>query len=331
MKILLIPDMHGSHNWEQAKDYIGKVDKIIFLGDYVDSGVYDPKIKAFRSTNKWPDQGENLRNILAFGRQYPDTVDVCWGNHDWQYISMGRNCSCSGAQPDHANEIKSILTANKDILKVAVEYDGWVFSHAGFSNTWVADIKKALHTLKDKWPEEDDGDSLVWNESEFSVKFLSDTVAGLSHYYDNDCAPYIDELLDWHGIFSGSGNESFQGPLWIRPEALLGDAHYPQQVVGHTEMCVGEPARLSSKNGKILVLDSTDHELLYEFDTEKESEKKYLDIAAYNRQQKTIRKTLGTIWSMQLRDEDAIRNELLNGGVKKSVLEAYVKIVKERF
>lgn len=34
MKVLIIPDVHGSHEWEIAKTKITEVDKVVFLGDF---------------------------------------------------------------------------------------------------------------------------------------------------------------------------------------------------------------------------------------------------------------------------------------------------------
>ena len=66
-KVLVIPDMHGSHNWEKAKEIIKEHPDwyAVCLGDWVDSGIYDRKIKAWRSNNKWPDQGENFDQYLG--------------------------------------------------------------------------------------------------------------------------------------------------------------------------------------------------------------------------------------------------------------------------
>ena len=87
MKILVIPDVHGSHEWEKVKS-IPKTDydKVVFLGDYFDSGIYSEKIKAFVSNNNWPDQGENFRNICNWVREKPDTRKICLGNHDWSVL-----------------------------------------------------------------------------------------------------------------------------------------------------------------------------------------------------------------------------------------------------
>jgi predicted phosphodiesterase len=34
MKILVCPDVHGTHSWEKAANRLNEVDKIVFLGDY---------------------------------------------------------------------------------------------------------------------------------------------------------------------------------------------------------------------------------------------------------------------------------------------------------
>jgi hypothetical protein len=49
----------------------------------------------------------------------------------------------------------------------------------------------------------------------------------------------------------------------------------------------------------------------------------------YNRVSKHIDKALNTILSQKLTDEDAIKNELMNGGVKKEQLDSYLKLLKE--
>ena len=247
-KVIIIPDMHGSHNWEKAKEIAKEHPDyyVVGLGDWVDSGEYDRKLKMFRSTNKWPDQGENLKNALDWFREDQEHRFFCIGNHDWSYWSCGYDASnCSGHQSSHAHEIRTILNSNKDIIHVGVEIDGWVFSHAGFTSTWRSYVIKEFHNMFDKWPEEDDGTGLRWDEHNWSLKFLDDTFRSLSHFGgDPDSYPAFDELLDWHGAFSGSGNEVTQGPFWVRPEALLRDALFPNQVIGHTEYCIGEPLKL---------------------------------------------------------------------------------------
>lgn len=59
------------------------------------------------------------------------------------------------------------LSRRLDIIDLAFECDGWVFSHAGFSATWVESILKVFHQMLDKWPDDEEAESpeLVWDEN----------------------------------------------------------------------------------------------------------------------------------------------------------------------
>ena len=241
-KILIVPDVHGTHEWEVAKDKVSQVDYVVFMGDYFDSW-----------ENKWDDQGNNFNDICKFKRDNSDKVILLLGNHDWSYMSgtlEGENCS--GHQYDKVDIIRSLLYGNRDIIDLAFECDGWTFSHAGFSRNWV-DIymKSCLHKILDEYPikisdvnfeskfefdkfiKSMDTPIKVWNEDEFSVSLLNKLWhEKINHPFDDEFC----ELLDWHGIFSPSGDEVSQGMLWIRPPSLMNDSYYPKQIVGHTEL-----------------------------------------------------------------------------------------------
>ena len=58
MKILVIPDIHGRKFWEEQCKHIEDYDKIVFLGDYMDT--YD-----FEHISV-PEALENFDNILTF-------------------------------------------------------------------------------------------------------------------------------------------------------------------------------------------------------------------------------------------------------------------------
>lgn len=276
MKILIVPDVHGSHEWEVVKEKINEVDKIVFLGDLFDSW-----------ENRWPDQGENFKNICDFKRNNMDKVVILLGNHDFSYISGTRNGQkVSGHQHGKVLEIRALLTANLDIIDLAFEADGWVFSHAGFSKTWVEYMKKVMQTHYTKYPKADRNcfdskeeadkyfdelykDVIVWDTNQFSVDTLNKCWHELTHIPSDDTFSYaFDELLDWHGCFSGSGDEPEQGPLWIRPNSLLEDAYYSNQVVGHTEYCIDNFAVVTEKNNTIVMTDSQHHSVFGIFDTE---------------------------------------------------------------
>lgn len=267
MKVLIIPDVHGSHEWEVAKTKIAEVDYVVFLGDFFDSW-----------TNKWPDQGENFLNICNFKRDNPDKVKLLIGNHDWSYISGTTNGhNCSGHQYEHASEIKSALLSNLDIIDLAFECDGWVFSHAGFSATAIRKMKAVLKRIYSKYPSLDgkefssieekikyvEDNTVEWDSREYSIDFLNKAWHERSHIHgDSAFSNDFDEILDWNGVFSGSGDEKTQFCLWIRPHSLLEDAFYDKQIVGHTEYCFWvDPIVLQKDNKKVMLTDSLDHHI----------------------------------------------------------------------
>lgn len=305
-KILVISDMHGSHNWEQAESIIKyyKIDYVVSLGDWVDSW-----------GNDWPDQGENLQKALDWFRQDTEHRFFCLGNHDFSYITQTVDGSkVSGHQYEWAGVIEGIFNNNKDILHYCVEIDGWVFSHAGISKTWVNNyIKPIFHTIYDT-------NDKVWDEQEFNINLLDKTLKEYGTKYNK-----LNELIDWHGVWSGSGNEPEQGLLWIRPEALVKNMYYPQQVVGHTEWAVGDPVRLKSKAGNLIITDSRKHDLMYILDTEKELDNKFYTILDYTKRLKKIKNAIATIHSQKITDVINIEEILSKLGLSKKEIEAYIK------
>ena len=142
MKVLVVPDVHGSHEWESVKDMpTDSYDFIVFMGDYFDSW-----------ENQWPDQGNNFKSICSFVREDRTHRKLLLGNHDWSYLSKTENGSrVSGHQIDKIEEIRNLLTENHDILDIAFECDGIVFSHAGFSRTWIKSVYKVLWDAEKLW------------------------------------------------------------------------------------------------------------------------------------------------------------------------------------
>lgn len=257
-KIISVPDVHGTHQWETVKNIpTESYDYIVFHGDYFDSW-----------ENDWPDQGENFKEICNFVREDKEHRKMLIGNHDWSYLTRTKTGSCSGHQNARGREIKKLLQENLDIIDLAFECDGWIFSHAGFSATWVDSIKKVFHQILDKWPEDENTNqsSLCWNENEFCIDFLNKMWHKLEQS-ENNVNIDFDEHLDWYGFFSGSGDEVTQGPLWIRPDSLLKDAYFKKQVVGHTEICLYENVFLKRKENYVVFVDSPLHNVFDIFDT----------------------------------------------------------------
>jgi len=207
MKTCVIADVHGRDQWKQIVAQESDADRFVFLGDYFDS--FD--ISAV-------EQMHNFKEIVEFKQTIGEEVIMLIGNHDYHYFPEIGDSSTSGYQTRMAPSIKQLVDENRKHLQVAHRIGKFVFSHAGISSEWLDD------TITD-WTEENMVDKI------------------------NELFKYTPLLLDyrsfkmfsateWAGA-SGYGNETYQGPMWIRPKALM-EANKKTlrkkiiQVVGHT-------------------------------------------------------------------------------------------------
>ena len=251
MKILIIPDQHGQSNGlKVAKEKINEVDFVVFLGDYFDS--YFPAYRGMKAV-------ENFKDVCSFARNNKEKVKLVIGNHDLDnYIYFGQ---CSGFQRDWFNEYNKALAENIDLLNIAYEIDGYVFSHAGFSTKWVENLEKK------EWEED-----FISNDYWKSLTVVEKTNY-LFHKQFNESG-YINQdynLKDWFTFYnrdmSGCGENSHQSPIWIRPQMLLENAYFNKQVVGHTEYCIDNYIALKNKENYVLLCDSRYHVPFEVFDT----------------------------------------------------------------
>ncbi|MCL2810202.1 MAG: metallophosphoesterase [Treponema sp.] len=176
--------------------------------------------------NKWPLQMDNAENIIAFKKSNPDKIDLCWSNHATSYYLDEQ---CSGYQRERAVDIKEFYTKYKDLYNVIYIYDNWIFSHGGISAKWMKYCR-------------------INNLSEINLLFKERP-----------------NFFRWVGP-DGYGNNSNEGPLWIRIEALI--TNYVQgfnQAVGHTE---NDQPRIVKKYKQLFVFcDTHDHNYLTVIDT----------------------------------------------------------------
>lgn len=244
MKVLIIPDIHGSNHWKKNfLDNIDKVDKCVFLGDYVDS---------FNNKEKGETAVKNFEDILNTTEQYKGKVNLLLGNHDISYIYQYHgDPHVSGHQSEMTKEYNNMFVENADRIQIAAKYDDWVFSHAGFTNTWYKYVKSGYDIIckRDEKKVPDNPIDLVnwmW-KTDKDIRMLNFSHIGLDPY----------------------GDDVNQGPLWIRPTSLLYDPYYTKQVVGHTEV-FNPPKVLRSKGNTLIVVDSQEHNSYLILDTEKE-------------------------------------------------------------
>lgn len=123
MRILVLGDIHGRSVWKSILDS-EKYDKVIFLGDYVDS---------FDVTNA--DMLSNLKDLIKF-REDNDNCVLCYGNHEHSYVYDERCSGWSGVKSILFKDILSDAVKRNLIVPVHIE-DNIIFSHAGVSKTWM--------------------------------------------------------------------------------------------------------------------------------------------------------------------------------------------------
>jgi len=176
--------------------------------------------------NDWPVQLNNAKDIIAFKKANSKKVDLCWSNHATSYYLNER---CSGHQTAYAKEIKEFYNKHRNLYNVIYIYDNWIFSHAGVSEKWMK--SNGIEDL-----------------GEINRSFKENP-----------------DFFRWVGP-DGSGNNSNEGPLWIRPEALT--SNYVQgfnQVAGHTEDI--QPRIIKKLNQIFIFCDTYDHNFLTILDT----------------------------------------------------------------
>jgi hypothetical protein len=209
MKLVAIGDIHGRDYWKQIVAKEQDADQFVFVGDYFDS-----------FTVKGVDQINNFLDIIEFKKQSKVPVILLLGNHDHHYYPGIEDSSTSGYQTLMAPSIKHVVGDNKQHLQLAYQSGEFVFTHAGLSSEWLDDMV------------------VGWD-----VDSLDATVNDLFQYQPNKIAYRSFKYYDYENniatLASGYGDETFQGPIWIRPKSLM-KANYDTlrkqiiQVVGHT-------------------------------------------------------------------------------------------------
>jgi predicted MPP superfamily phosphohydrolase len=109
MKVLFIGDIHGKTDWRWIITQIHQFDKVVFIGDYVDS---------FSHTSK--DIEDNLLEIIEFKLKHKNKVVILLGNHDYAYV-FGK-FGTSGFRQEEYFDWKELFEKNWDLFDVAWGY-----------------------------------------------------------------------------------------------------------------------------------------------------------------------------------------------------------------
>ena len=195
LRILTFGDTHGRGVWEDVieKEGIENLDLIVFLGDYFTS----------REGIPVEVQEANFRRIVEFKNAHPDKVVLLRGNHDMEA------CKYYWAEC-HPSHRSNWVTENKDWFlentQWILQIDDVVFSHAGITQRWYADMRK-------KYPDITCFEDINNREPSEMFGFRS---SKFSDYY---------------------GDSETQPCTWIRPGSLC-EYGFPEirYVVGHSTM-----------------------------------------------------------------------------------------------
>jgi hypothetical protein len=207
MKLVAIGDIHGRDIWKQIVAKEHDADEFVFVGDYFDS-----------FTVKGVDQINNFLDIIEFrNTSIYHKVTLLIGNHDYHYYPGIDETGTSGYQTLLAPSIKHVVDDNKQYLQVAYQSGEFVFSHAGLSSMWLDDMVE-----------------------DWDVSNMVEKINELFQYQPGKIAyRSYKQVGDQVYGAQGYGDETFQGPMWIRPKSLM-KANYDTlrnqiiQVVGHT-------------------------------------------------------------------------------------------------
>lgn len=147
-KVLVIPDCHGRKFWRQAiANNIGNVDKVIFLGDYLDP--YGDEIEEnpelMECNNFYDSQSllKMLENIISLKKNEPDKYILLTGNHSDSYIWSKFNAA---SRTDYRNYEKyhKFFSENLEYFNLVWIEDNVIFSHAGISEGWANKVWETL-------------------------------------------------------------------------------------------------------------------------------------------------------------------------------------------
>lgn len=132
MKTVTIGDIHGHDTWKKVDP--AQYDKIIFVGDYLDSFSVDNET-----------MGNNLLDIIQFKKDYPDKVVLLLGNHDIHYLFDDMRYRGSGYRAEFYLTFYDILHPNNNLFQIAYQVDNVLWTHAGVSKKWADEYLTHWH------------------------------------------------------------------------------------------------------------------------------------------------------------------------------------------
>lgn len=146
MKYLIIPDVHSRKFWRKAIEN-NSVDKIIFLGDYIDPYPNEieenPELMECEFFNDFDSNLEMLNDIISLKKNEPEKYILLTGNHTDSYIWPNFN---RAGRTDEKNYEKyhNFFLENLDLFNLVWTEDNVIFSHAGITEGWAQHVWNQL-------------------------------------------------------------------------------------------------------------------------------------------------------------------------------------------
>ena len=194
MKTVIIGDVHAKpYIIEQVEKILKNSLNVVLVGDYVDDWITTPQ------QNKWV-----IKELIRLKEQFINQLTLLIGNHDLSeaFGLEYHDLRCAGFRSEISEEVSSDIRwlIKKGWLQVATRVDGYLVSHAGFTDEWFTNLT--------------DGD----------VEHLLDQMTHSSLKRLNMCGP------------GRGGRDEYSGPLWASKDELVWSCSMrePRQIVGHT-------------------------------------------------------------------------------------------------
>lgn len=265
-KILCIPDIHCRKFWRQCiYNNIEKVDKVIFLGDYLDP--YQNEIEENPELMECEYFGDSknllkmLEDIISLKKNEPDKYILLTGNHSDSYIWADFKAA---SRTDWKNWEKyhKFFLENLEYFNLVWIEKNVIFSHAGISKNWSEDFLYSYMKY-------DEGAELEKDSTVFeTARVLKDTpLSDFNIYYIkaiSNISPYrygeaFNGSCEWSDLREHIDHHLTEVKEKIVP--LGEDGMY--QIFGHTqlqkELITDKWACLDCRKG--FIIDTITHEI----------------------------------------------------------------------
>ena len=145
-----MPDVHGRTFWKKpVGDYATQVDRIVFLGDYLDPYRNEDVDCTPEALYR------NLMEIISLKVELRDKVILLKGNHDQHYSSKRFRQVGAGTRIDRDNwdNYHKVFNDHADLFQIAysevVNGINYVFTHAGLTAYWLNKVNTNVWKLAD--------------------------------------------------------------------------------------------------------------------------------------------------------------------------------------